>query len=177
LLSQNLGRMGPRGRTPRFDDDEVRCVRTISTGADQVGSIGRTAITASLIAGLLAGSVGMVATATTLDLGPKVGDILVFRHGARVPADWEFAAANSAPGTAACSLRPDVMAGHGGSLVVEERFTRPRRFRVHWAGGPTSTGNTDCGATADLTVSGTDLQLLSNAVGGPGVEHHIFPQF
>jgi hypothetical protein len=69
------------------------------------------------------------------------------------------------------------MAGHGGSLVVEERFTTPRSFRVHWAGGSTSTGSTDCGGTADLMVSGTDLQLLSNAVGGPGVEHHILPAF
>jgi hypothetical protein len=145
---------------------------------DQLGRIGRTAIMAGLIAALLAGSVAMVATATTLDLGPKVGDILVFRQGARVPTDWEFpVVTNSAPDTATCSLRPDIMAARGGSLVVEGRFTRPRTFRVHWAGGPTSTGNTDCGASADLVVTGTDLQLLSNAVGGPGVEHSSFPRF
>ena len=144
---------------------------------NQVGSIGRTAIMAGLIAGLLASGVAMVATATTLDLGPKVGDILVFRHGARLPADWEFAVADSAAGTATCSLRPDIMAAHGGSLVVEERFTGPRSFLVHWAGGSTSTGSTDCGASADLVVRGIDLQLLSNAVGGPGVEHSSFVRF
>jgi hypothetical protein len=145
---------------------------------DKVGrGFGRTAIMASLIAGLLAGGTAMVATATTLDLGPKVGDILVFRHGARLPVDWEFAVTRSAPDPAACSLRPHVMAAHGGSLVVEQRFTKPRGFLVHWAGGPTSAGAADCGPSADLLVSGPDLQLLSNIVGGPGVEQSSFTRF
>jgi hypothetical protein len=145
---------------------------------DQADSgIGKTAIFAALIAGLLAGGVAMVATATTLDLGPKVGDILVFRQGARVPTDWEFAVSNSAPNATMCSLRPDAMAAHGGSLVVEERFTKPRSFLVHWAGGSTSTGRSDCGSSADLVVSRADLQLLSNAVGGPGVERSTFTRF
>jgi hypothetical protein len=132
---------------------------------------------AGLIASLLAGGVAMVATATTLDLGPKVGDILVFRSGARVPADWEFAVIRSDPAAPSCSLRPDVMASHGGSLVVEERFAKPRSYRVHWAGGPTGAGAADCGESADLMVPGTDLQLLSNAVGGPGVERSSFIRF
>jgi hypothetical protein len=132
-------------------------------------SVGRTALMASLVAALLAGGVAMVATATTLDLGPKVGDILVFRPGARLPDDWDFTVKR--PGTQdTCSLRPAVMASRGGSLVVEERVTNPHSFLVHWAGGPTSTGTTDCGASADLLVPRTELQLLSNAVGGPGVE-------
>jgi hypothetical protein len=145
---------------------------------DQAGTgIGKTAVLAALIAGLLAGGVAMVAAATTFDLGPKVGDILVFRQGARVPADWEFAVTSSAAEKTECSLRPDVMAAHGGSLVVEERFTKPRSFLVHWAGGPTSGGSTDCGDSADLVVTGADLRLLSNAVGGPGVERSTFTRF
>ena len=48
-------------------------------------SVGRTALMASLVAALLAGGVAMVATATTLDLGPKVGDILVFRRSPKGP--------------------------------------------------------------------------------------------
>jgi hypothetical protein len=132
-------------------------------------NVGRTVLMASLVAGLLAGGVAMVATATTLDLGPKVGDILVFRPGARLPDDWDFVVKRlGAQDT--CSLRPDVMASRGGSLVVEERVAKPHSFIVHWAGGPTSTGAADCGASADLVVPGTELQLLSNAVGGPGVE-------
>jgi hypothetical protein len=134
-------------------------------------------VLAALIAGLLAGGVAMVAAATTFDLGPKVGDILVFRPGARMPADWEFAVTGSAQDARTCSLRPDVMAAHGGSLVVEERFTKPHSFLVHWAGGPTSSGSTDCGTHADLVVAGTDLRLLSNAVGGPGVERSVFTRF
>ena len=132
-------------------------------------SVGRTALMASLVAGLLAGGVAMVATATTLDLGPKVGDILVFRPGARLPNDWDFTVTRRGAQDT-CSLRPEVMASRGGSLVVEERITKPHSFLVHWAGGPTSTGTTDCGTSADLVVSGSELQLLSNAVGGPGVE-------
>ena len=145
---------------------------------ERAGSgLGRTAVLAALIAGLLAGGVAMVATATTIDLGPKVGDILVFRPGARMPADWAFAATRAAPETTTCTLRPDVMAGHGGSLVVEERFTKPRSFLVHWAGGSTSLGSTDCGVSAELVLPSADLQLLSNAAGGPGVEPSTFTRF
>ena len=70
-----------------------------------------------------------------------------------------------------CKLQPVVMASAGGSLVVEQRINNSRTFRVHWAGRQTSEPASDCGATADLLVSRIDLQLLSNAVGGPGVEH------
>jgi hypothetical protein len=66
------------------------------------------------------------------------------------------------------------MASGGGSLVVEQRLDSKRLYRVHWAGQHTSTGATDCGDTADLLVSRVDLQLLTNAVGGAGVEHHAF---
>jgi hypothetical protein len=45
---------------------------------------------------------------------------------------------------------------------------------VHWAGGRTSDGATDCGRSADLVMNREELQLLSNAVGGPGVEHDVF---
>jgi hypothetical protein len=145
----------------------MRGRRHLDTGTGS--SVGRTALMAGLIAGLLAGGVAMVATATTLDLGPKVGDILVFRPGARLPDDWDFTVTHR-DAQETCSLRPEVMASRGGSLVVEERITKPHSFLVHWAGGPTSTGGSDCGASADLVVPGTELQLLSNAVGGPGVE-------
>jgi hypothetical protein len=146
----------------------MRGRRRLDTEAS--GGVGRTALMASLVAALLAGGVAMVAGATTLDLGPKVGDILVFRPGARLPSDWDFTVTRHGPAPDNCSLRPEVMASRGGSLVVEERVTKPHSFLVHWAGGPTSTGTADCGASADLVVPGPELQLLSNAVGGPGVQ-------
>ena len=73
-----------------------------------------------------------------------------------------------------CKLQPVVMASAGGSLVVERRTNNSRTYLVHWAGQQTSDPASDCGTTADLLVSRTDLQLLSNAVGGPGVEHRAF---
>ena len=135
----------------------------------------RTALIAGVVATLLASAAAVVAAARTIDLGPKVGDILVFRTGARLPADWEFAvvtASDQLP--VGCKLQPVVMASAGGSLVVEQRTNNSRTYLVHWAGRNTSDPDSDCGAAADLLVSRGDLQLLSNAVGGPGVEHRAF---
>ena len=73
-----------------------------------------------------------------------------------------------------CKLQPVVMASAGGSLVVERRTNNSRTYQVHWAGRQTSEPTSDCGPAADLLVSRIDLQLLSNAVGGPGVEHRAF---
>jgi len=42
---------------------------------------------ACLIAALLASTVAMVSAARTIEIGPKVGDILVFPQGARMPPD------------------------------------------------------------------------------------------
>jgi hypothetical protein len=159
--------------------------------------IGRTALLGCVVGVLLASSVAVVSAATKLDLGPKVGDILVFRPTAQVPDDWEFAVRKYTGGTyrgqstgggqsaggeqptGRCTLQPDVMASGGGSLVVEQRLDHPgsRTFRVHWAGAHTGNGASDCGGAADLVVSGPDLQLLTNAVGGPGVEHEGFPDY
>jgi hypothetical protein len=137
--------------------------------------VARTALLACLIAALLASSVAVVSAARTIDIGPKVGDILVFRQGSRMPADWEFTVATASAPSTACNLRPTVMASEGGSLVVEERVQAPRAFHVHWAGGRTSDSGPDCGGDAQLVVTGADLQLLANAVGGAGVEHKAFP--
>jgi hypothetical protein len=137
----------------------------------------RTAVLASLIAALLASSVAMVSAATKIEIGPQVGDILVFRRGARMPTDWDFTVMTTAVPATTCSLRPDIMAAEGGSLVVEQRLQSPRSFQVHWAGKRTSTGSSDCGSSAELVVSNVDLQLLSNIVGGPGVGPHPLSDF
>jgi len=132
---------------------------------------------ACLIAALLASSVAVVSAARTIDIGPKVGDILVFHQGARMPADWEFTVDTAAEPGATCHLQPQAMTSQGGSLVVERRFATPRTFQVQWAGGRTSQSSSDCGSNAQLIVTGEDLQLLTNAVGGAGVEHKIFTHF
>jgi hypothetical protein len=130
-----------------------------------------TALLACLVAALLASSVAVVSAARAIDIAPKVGDILAFRVGAQVPTVWDFPAVTiSDQLPVSCNLRPDVMVAAGGSLVVEERFENRRMYRVHWAGQHTANGEYDCGSTADLLVSRGDLQLLTNAVGGVGVQ-------
>ena len=136
------------------------------------GGVARSAMLGVLIGMLLASSVAMVSAARTLEFAPKVGDILVFKHGARMPSDWDFTVTTSQ--AIGCVLTPAVMASEGGSLVVEQRFDDSHIYHVHWAGGRTSEGATDCGRSADLVVNREELQLLSNAVGGPGVEHDVF---
>ena len=128
---------------------------------DTQGTMGRTVFLACLIAGLLTTGVAVVSRALTADLGPKVGDILVFRPGAQMPDDWEFTVASDASPTP-CILRPVIMAAGGGSLVVEQRLENPRQFHVHWAGAHTSLSVTDCGSSAGLLVRGVDLKLLAN---------------
>jgi hypothetical protein len=61
--------------------------------------------------------------------------------------------------------------------VVEQRFAGSRLYRVHWAGQRTSNDTSDCGSAAELLVSRFDLQLLTNVVGGAGVEHRAFIDF
>jgi hypothetical protein len=105
---------------------------------------------------------------------PKVGDIVAFKPGTQDTDMWQMkipATVVSATGspTAACSLDPNVIAEHGGSLVVEGLQTQPSlRYRLHWAGAETARSD-DCGASANIVVSRTDLQRLANAAGGFGV--------
>ena len=145
---------------------------------DSAGRFVETALFACVLAALLVSSVAVVSSARTIDLAPKAGDILVFKANMRVPADWEFAAViESDQLPVSCTLKPGIMASGGGSLVVEQRFAGSRLYRVHWAGQRTSNDASDCGNAADLLVSRLDLQLMTNAVGGAGVEHRAFIDF
>ena len=137
------------------------------------GETMRAVVLGFLIATILAGSVAVVSAAQRFDLAPKIGDILVFRPGANTGNDWEFTVAG--PHDTTCKLMPAAMGG--GSLVVEQRLNDAQSYRVHWAGQHTSEDAADCGRSADLVVPREQLQLLSNAVGGPGVEHHAFSYF
>jgi hypothetical protein len=106
---------------------------------------------------------------------PKVGDIVAFKPGSQDIDMWEIAiparlASGDGSPVAECSLDPNVMAEKGGSLVVESREDTPSlRYLIHWAGSETATTTDNCGHSADLLVSRTDLQRLANAAGGFGV--------
>jgi hypothetical protein len=106
---------------------------------------------------------------------PKVGDIVAFRPASQDTDMWQMtipATLVSAMGSplAACSLDPNVMADKGGSLVVEGLEDQPSlQYRVHWAGSETARVAGNCGTSANLLVSRTDLQRLANSAGGFGV--------
>jgi hypothetical protein len=106
---------------------------------------------------------------------PKVGDIVAFRPASQDTDMWQMtipATEVSSQGSplAECSLDPNVMAERGGSLVVESRQDQPAlQYRVHWAGSDTARPTGNCGTSANLLVSRTDLQRLANAAGGFGV--------
>jgi hypothetical protein len=106
---------------------------------------------------------------------PKVGDIVAFKPGSEDTDMWQItipATSVSAIGSpvADCSLDPNVMASNGGSLVVEGVEDKPSlQYRVHWAGSATAKTAGDCGDSANLLISRTDLQRLANAAGGFGV--------
>jgi hypothetical protein len=106
---------------------------------------------------------------------PKVGDIVAFRPGSQDTDMWQMtipATLISAMGSplAECSLDPNVMAEKGGSLIVEGRQDLPSvQYSVHWAGTQTARTAGNCGGSANLLVSRTDMQRLANAAGGFGV--------
>lgn len=106
---------------------------------------------------------------------PKIGDIVAFAPGSEDTDMWQMsipATVASATGSpeAKCSLDPNVMAEKGGSVIVEGLQHEPSlRYRIHWAGSETAQTTGNCGDSANLLVSRTDLQRLANAAGGFGI--------
>jgi hypothetical protein len=123
---------------------------------------------------MLTGFLGTLMVLRLDTFRPRVGDMVVFRPNSEDSDVWQLQVpATEVSGQSAgrtCILNPTVMAATGGSLVVEQRRDlSPPLYEVHWAGEHTEQGATDCGASADLTVTRTDLQKLANAAGGFGV--------
>lgn len=136
-----------------------------------------TTVILSLVAiGLTTVTVGLWAMMALEQFGPAVGGIIVFAPEPAAGERWSVNASLVEAGRAGvpaeasarhCVLSPNVMAGKGGSLVVEaRRMSRPPVFRVHWAGGRTDAGPGDCGAVADIVLERTDLMRLANVAGG-----------
>ena len=125
---------------------------------------------------LLTVTTGLAAMVGLEQFGPSIGAIVVFKPDMTGTERWSVNAAVVAPARAGlpeqlqgrrCSLSPGVMAGHGGSLVVEARLmSRPPLYRVHWAGGHTDVAGADCGTAADLVLERTELMRLANMAGG-----------
>jgi hypothetical protein len=154
-----------------------RRLREIADRPRQVADSGfATAILALTAGTLLALTTGLWMMAELEQFGPQVGGIIVLKPDVAATERWSVSAAIVEPvrpglpsesARRRCNLTPNVMAVHGGSLVVEaRRLSRPPVYRVHWAGGPTSVGATDCGTTADIVLERTDLMRLANLAGG-----------
>jgi hypothetical protein len=103
---------------------------------------------------------------------PKIGDMVVFKPGSQDSDMWQVTipATSVSQPVSQCSLDPNVMAANGGSLVVEGLQNEPAlQYRIHWAGAETAPADGNCGSSANLLVSRTDLQRLANAAGGFGI--------
>ncbi|HTC07216.1 MAG TPA: hypothetical protein VK726_00415 [Acetobacteraceae bacterium] len=103
------------------------------------------------------------------ELEPGVGDIAEFVPG-RTAQDLLSVNVTAQDGSHSCVLASDVIARTGGSFVVVAR--QPQQgasYLIHWVGPHTSTGASDCGASADLVVSKHDLLSLAGMAGGFGI--------
>ena len=144
--------------------------------ADHAGEVVSTVLIACLIASLLASTVAAAAVFNRLQFGPRVGEILRFRPGGYIPADWGIPAERLSDHRI-CLLEPAVLSAERGSIVVEQRRSDGWYFHAHWAGGRTSAGANDCGSSADLQLGLTAMQALVNAAGGSVGAHWHFVGF
>jgi hypothetical protein len=95
---------------------------------------------------------------------PRVGDIIAFDASKQVSSDPEPRIAVSLPSATTCILDVHTMRKSNGSLIIEARGSDPTvRYHVHWAGGPTSAPDTNCGASANLSLSEVQFTSLKLA--------------
>src|SRR3974390_257621 len=125
------------------------------------------------VVGGLTGLAGAVKIAqSAVNLGPGVGDILMFDPVERLPRDLRTTITVARPGQPECVMDLDAVHRNGGSLIVEERVLGERhQYRVHWAGNSPDAGSGTCGSSADLLMDDSNLDLLAMAAGGWGVRH------
>lgn len=121
----------------------------------------------------LTGVAGAVKLAeTAVNLGPGVGDIISFDTKTRMPGDMNSQVVMARAGGGECMLDLDTLHRDGGSLIVEARVpSNPPAYQVHWAGKHSSGGQYNCGTSAELTVEGSNLDMLAMAAGGWGPTH------
>jgi hypothetical protein len=143
-------------------------MRANDSKSNGIGSV-LLGMTALVLAGMI-GTIGLLQKVG--ELGPKVGDIVSFDPRENFSRDMKAQVTaipvGARPGIA-CILDVRTMHASGGSIVIESRQPEiPAGFRVHWAGGNSSTDGNDCGKSADLLLSREDLEVLAIAAGGFG---------
>jgi hypothetical protein len=121
---------------------------------------------------LIAGALLVVTTALSAfseleQLGPSIGSIIVFRQMPNPTEWWHIEAKLTDHPGQTCILSPAVMGTTGGSLIVEARqLSTPPVYHVHWGGKHTGRGAADCGVSADIILSRSDLMRLADVAGG-----------
>ncbi len=132
-------------------------------------------LTAALLAVVvsLTGVAGAVKLAqTAVNLGPAVGDEISFDTKAVMPGDMQSQTVLAREGDGECMLDLDTLHSTGGSLIIEARMpSNPASYQVHWAGKQSSSGQYNCGSSADLTLDESNLDVLAMAAGGWGPIH------
>ena len=126
-------------------------------------------LTAAAVVMMAASVITLVMLVATAFAPPRVGDIVLFKPGARVADSFTVTAHRPGTSGSSCTLDPAVMVQGGGSLVVESRSVAAHDYQVHWAGSRTAKGGHNCGQSADLVLRQADLQSLVNAMGGRGL--------
>ena len=143
---------------------------------DERDELGWTTVIVLLSAATLSLFVFFVSLSKFAEVGPDVGDIVVF-EAKNATREWPLSTvvADKSSGLASkkewidqvCVLSPSVMGVAGGSLVIEAKVTtEPPVYRVHWSGSHTDHGTRDCGTSADLTLPLASLRVLANSAGG-----------
>jgi hypothetical protein len=122
--------------------------------------------TLSLLAAIVAMSiVGMLRIVEHLK--PGVGDIISFDRARIVPHDTETRIEVRPVGAsdlASCILDISRIQQSSGSFIIEAIGPDPIFiYHVHWAGGPTSSAQTNCGESANLLLSAVQITTLKMA--------------
>jgi hypothetical protein len=100
-------------------------------------------------------------------LRPAIGDIILFDPAKAVFRETESKIEVSPDTTSdlvSCVLDLRRMRQLKGSFIIEAIRPDPAFiYRVHWAGGPTSSANASCGESADLLLSAVQITALKMA--------------
>jgi hypothetical protein len=147
-------------------DPDMRANDSKSTG---VGSV-LLGVAAVMLAGMV-GTIGLIHQVG--ELGPKVGDIVLFDPLDPISRDMQARLpaipVDDRPGVA-CALDVRVVHANGGSVIIEAREPRSSfGYRVHYAGTRSSNDGADCGSSVDLLINQEDIEVLAMAAGGYGV--------
>lgn len=132
----------------------------------------RVAVAAVVLLGLVVAAVARTTAGRVTEmawLSPQLGDIVAFDPGPSLFPDLATVVDARLVQGGRCALDTEVLAAHGGSLVVVAKPADGLLIRAHWTGGPTAPGAADCGRDSELLLRPGAVRRLALAAGGFGV--------